>query len=178
MSTDDPVIQFLSFYQVLEYYFVSISEEQLYTKLSQRINDLKFSTSPRNLDRLIQDTLTHKRETDETEMLKNVLIRFVDEDEIIEFIKAYEEYLDDNLYTKKRTIFGEAVEIWLNPGHVTGNLAKRIKIIRNALVHSSDRYERQQRYIPTYGSEKMIRNEIPLLRFFAEKVIIGSVKQG
>ena len=111
MSTDDPVIQFLSFYQVLEYYFVSISEEQLYTKLSQRINDLKFSTSPRNLDRLIQDTLTHKRETDETEMLKNVLIRFVDEDEIIEFIKAYEEYLDDNLYTKKRTIFGEAVEI-------------------------------------------------------------------
>ena len=61
---------------------------------------------------------------------------------------------------------------------MTGNLAKRIKIIRNALVHSSDRYERQQRYIPTYGSEKMIRNEITLLRFFAEKVIIGSVKQG
>lgn len=175
MSTDDPVIQFLSFYQVLEYYFVSISDEQLYNKLSQRINDLKFSTSPKNLDRLIQDTLTHKRETDETEMLKNVLIRFTDEDEIMEFIKAYEEYLGENLYTKKRHIFGESVETRLNPGHVIGNLAKRIKIIRNALVHSSDRYERQQRYIPTYGSEKMIRKEIPLLRFLAERIITGSV---
>ncbi|MBW2034069.1 MAG: hypothetical protein JRI94_10840 [Deltaproteobacteria bacterium] len=175
MSTDDPFIQCLSFYQVLEYYFVSISEEQLYNKLSQRINDLKFSTSPKNLDRLIQDTLTHKRETDETEMLKYVIFRFVDENEIVEFIKAYEEYLSENLYTKKRTIFGESVEVRLNPGHVIGNLAKRIKIIRNALVHSSDRYERQQRYIPTSGSEKMIRKEIPLLRFLAEKVITGSI---
>jgi len=176
MSTDDPVIQYLSFYQVFEYYFVSISEEQLYSKLSQRINDLKFSTSPKNLDRLIQDTLTHKRETDETEMLKNVILRFVvDENEIIEFVEAYEEYLNENLYTKKRTIFGESVEVRLTPGHIIGNLAKRIKIIRNALVHSSDRYERQQRYIPTYGSEKMIRKEIPLLKFLAEKVITGTV---
>ena len=175
MSTDDPFIQFLSFYQVFEYYFVSVSEEQLYQKLTQRINDLKFTTSPKNLDKIIQDTLAHKRETDETEMLKNVLNRFVDENEIKEFIEAYEEYLDEKLYTKKRTIFGESVEVRSTPGHIIGNLAKRVKIIRNALVHSSDRYERKQRYIPTYSSENMIRKEIPLLKFLAEKVITGAI---
>jgi len=176
MSTDDPFIQFLSFYHVLEYYFVAISDEQLYSRLSQRINDPRFSTSPSYLNRLIQDTLTHKRETDETEMLKNVLLRFVDEVELIEFIRAYEDYLNDRLYSKRRTIFGDTNEIRLTSGHVIGNLSKRIKIVRNALVHSSDRYERKQRYIPTTKSETMIGKEIPLMKFLAERVIIGSAE--
>lgn len=174
MSANDPVIQFLSFYHVMEYFFVRISDEQLYNKLSQRINDPKFSTSPTNLDRIIQDTLNHKRETDETEMLKYVFNRFVDDTELIEFVKAYETYLGDNLYSKKRTIFGENIEAKLEVGHIIGNLAKRIKIIRNALVHSSDKYERQQRYIPNTSSEKMIQNETPLMKYLAEKIIIGS----
>lgn len=174
MSTDDPVIQFLSFYQVVEYFFVRISDEQLYSKLSQKINDPKFTTAPTNLDRIIQDTITHKRETDETEMLKFVLNRFVDENELIEFLRAYESHLGDNSYSKKKTIFGESIEVKFETNHVIGNLAKRIKVIRNALVHSSDRYERQQRYIPSTSSEKVIRNEIPLMKYLAEKVIIGS----
>jgi len=176
MSTDDPVNQFLSFYHVLEYYFVAVSDEQLYQKLSRRLNDPKFSATSSNLDRMIQDTLDHKRETDETEMLKLVLSKFVDEAELIEFIEAYEEYLDDRMYSKKKSVFGESVEVRLVAGHVIGNLAKRIKIIRNALVHSSDRYERQQRYVPTAKAEDMIRREIPLMKYLAEKVVIASAK--
>ena len=174
MSTDDPVNQFLSFYQVLEYFFVKVSDAQLYDKLSRKINDPKFSTSSSYLDKLIQDTLTHKRETDETEMLKLVLNKFLDETELVEFIKAYEKYLGDSLYTKKQPIFGESVEVKLDSGHVIGNIAKRVKIIRNALVHSSDRYERNQRYIPTTSAEKTIRREIPLIKYLCEKVIIAS----
>jgi hypothetical protein len=152
----------------------SVSDEQLYNKLSRRINDPKFSTSSSNLDRIIQDTLTHKRETDETEMLKLVLNKFVDEGELIAFIKEYETWLDENLYTKKRSMFGENIEVKADSGHVVGNVAKRVKIIRNALVHSSDRYERNQRYIPTTSAENMIRQEVPLMKYLAEKVIIAS----
>lgn len=176
VGTDDPVHQFLSFYHVLEYYFVAVSDEQLYTKLSRRINDPRFSTTPSHLGRVIQDTIEHRRETNETEMLKLVLKKYVDEGELIEFIEAYEEYLAEKLYTKRRTIFGESIEVRLGPGHVAGNLAKRVKLIRNALVHSSDRYERQQRYIPTTKAEKMIRREIPLMKYLAERVIIASAK--
>jgi hypothetical protein len=176
MSTDDPVNQFLSFYQVLEYHFVAVADEQLYNKLSRRINDPKFTTTPAHLNRLIQDTLDHKRETDETEMLKLVLSKFVDESELIEFIKAYETYVNDSLFTKKRSIFGEEVEVKLASSHVVGNIAKRIKIIRNALVHSSDRHERKERYIPNASSENMIKRELPLMKFLAERVIIASAK--
>lgn len=176
MSTEDPVNRFLSFYHVLEYFFVNVSDEQLYNKLSQRINDPKFSTSPKNLDNIIRDTLKHRRETDETEMLKLVLNKFVDEAELIEFIKAYEMHIDENLYSKRRTIFGEGIEVKLEPGHIISNLAKRIKFIRNALVHSSDRYDRNQSYVPTASAENMIRQEIPLMEYLAEKVIIASAK--
>jgi len=176
MSTGDPANQFLSFYHVLEYYFVAVSDEQLYQKLSRRLNDPKFSATPSNLDRMIQDTLDHKRETDETEMLGLVLKKFVDEAELIEFIEAYEKYLGDKMYSKKRSVFGENVEVRLTTGHVIGNLAKRIKLIRNALVHSSDKYERQQRYVPTAKAEDMIRREVPLMKYLAEKVVIASAK--
>ncbi len=176
MSTNDPFIQFLSFYHVLEYYFIEISDEQLYSKLSRRLNDPRFATTSNYLDRLIQDTLTHKQETDETKMLKDVLERFVDQTELFEFIKAYEEYQDVSLYTKQQTLFGDKNKVELRTGHIYGNLAKRIKIIRNALVHSSDRYERKQRYIPTTKSELIISKEIPMMKFLAEKVIIGSAK--
>lgn len=176
MGTYDPVDQFLSFYHVLEYYFVAVSDEQLYSKLSRRINDPRFSTTPSYLDRIIQDALNHKRKTDETDMLKLVLEKYVDEAGLIEFIAAYEEYLGEKIYTRKRSVFGESVEVRLVSGHVFGNLATRVRVTRNALVHSSDRYERQQRYIPTVKAENSISREIPLMRYLAERVIIAAAK--
>jgi hypothetical protein len=178
VSTLDPVTQFLSFYQVLEYHFIAVSDEILYAKLARRINDPKFTTRPHDLDPVIQDVLNHNRETNETEMLKAVLNKYVGEQTVIDFVRDYETYLSEPLYTKKRDIFGEEIGVQLNAGHVFGNLAKRIKTIRNALVHSSDRHQRAVRFIPqTTTLEKMIRREIPLLRVLAEAVIIGSATQ-
>ncbi len=176
MNSTDPVNAYLSFYQILEYFFVSISDEQLYSKLARYINDPKLSATPTNLDRIIQEVTEHKGETDETEMLKNVFTKFIDETDLIDFIRSYEKYLGDNLYTKKRVLFGVELEAKLVSGHTSGNIAKRIKTIRNALVHSSDRYERKERYIPSLQAENLIRLEIPLLKFIAEKVIVSSAK--
>lgn len=175
-STDIESYKFLSYYHILEYHFVSISDKILYDKLSRRINDLKFRTTAVNLDRLIQDVNDHRTETDETEMLKNVLSKLVIEDELISFITAYEEHIKENIYTRKRTVFGtEIAGTSLQPGHVFGVIAKRMKTIRNALVHSSDRRERNSRFIPySQSSLEAIRKEIPLIRFLAEKVIVAT----
>jgi hypothetical protein len=176
MSTGDSVNQFLAFYQVLEYFFIEVSDEQLYNRLSRRINDPRFSTSPKNLDQIIQEVANHKRVTDETEMLKAVLNKFVDENELLDFIRAYETYLGKKIYTKKRSIFGEDIQVDTSAGYIIPNVAKVVKTIRNALVHSSDRYERKDRYIPSTSSENLIKREIPLIKFLAEKVIIASAK--
>lgn len=174
MAMDDPVNQFLSFYQVLEYFFLAVSDEELYRKLSSVLHDPLFSAKPRHLDKLIQATLNHKRESDETEMLRLVLAKHVDETELISFIDAYESHLSEKWFTKKRKLFGEENEVRATTGHVIGNIAKRVKLIRNALVHSSDRYNRQENFVPTKAAEAEIRKEVPLVKYLAERVIIGS----
>lgn len=178
-STDIPSLKYLAFYQILEYFFLTVADENLYNNLSRRINDLKFTTDSSNLDRLIQDVTNHKRINDETEMLKNVLKKYVQEDDLMEFIVEFEKHLDKSIYTSKRIVFGTSISATaLNSGHVFGNIAKTIKAIRNALVHSSDRHERNDRYIP-YSKEgtQLIEDEIPLIKFLAEKVIIANASK-
>ena len=174
MSTDDPVLRFLSFYQVLEYYFLEVSDELLYDKLARRLKDPKFTISTKDLDGIIVEVTKHKGETDETEMLKVVLNKYLDDEILINFIEAYESHFSEKIYTKKQNIFGTDLEVKLQSGHISGNLAKRIKTVRNALVHASDRYERSERYIPNRENEAIVKREVPLLKFLAEKVMIAS----
>jgi predicted RNA-binding protein YlqC (UPF0109 family) len=175
-NTDIPSLKYLLFYQILEYFFLIVADEQLYNMLSIRINDLKFETTSTNLDKIIQDVTNHKRDNDETEMLKNVLKKFIQEDVLIDFINQYESFFSKKIYTIKREIFGiEISATVLNSGHVFGNISKTIKAIRNALVHSSDRYERNDRYVPySKIGTQLIQDELPLIKFLAEKVIMAS----
>lgn len=177
-STEFESHKFLSYYHILEYFFLSVSDQNLYEKLSRRINDPKFRTTSQGLDKLIQDINSHKSENDETEMLKNVLVKYVNEDELIEFIKEYETLTNENIYTKKRTIFGNEINgTNLQSGHTFGPISKHIKAIRNALVHSSDRHERNDRFIPySKTSMETVKTQIPILKFLAEKIIISTAE--
>ena len=177
-STEFESHKFLSYYHILEYFYLSVSDQNLYEKLSRRINDPKFRTTSQNLDKLIQDINSHKTENDETEMLKNVLLKYINEDDLIEFIKEYEESIKDNVYTKKRVVFGiEINPTNLQSSHVFGPISKHIKTVRNALVHSSDRHQRNDRFIPySKSSMEIVKSEIPVLKFIAEKIIIATAE--
>lgn len=177
-STEFESHKFLSYYHILEYFYLSVSDQNLYDKLSRRINEPKFRTTSQNLDKLIQDVNSHKTENDETEMLKNVLTKFINEDELIEFIKEYEALIGDNIYTKKRVIFGNEISgTNLQSGHVFGPISKHIKTVRNGLVHSSDRHERKDRFIPySKSSMETVKIQIPVLKFLAEKIIISTAE--
>ena len=89
-------------------------------------------------------------------------------------IKNYEENVGENLYTKKRIVFGCDYQPDLREGNIYGCISRIIKTIRNALVHSSDIYERSSRYIPFSESTQIVKKEIPLMRFLAERVIIAT----
>lgn len=175
MSSDIPILKYLTFYQVLEYYFLRVNEEDLYHALSYQINDPGFTTTQKYLERLVKcfDD-NNKNIYKETEMLKNVIKKFIEFNDLNGFIMGYEDFLGENIYTKKNIIFGQESEVQLKKDHIYGNIAKLIKIIRNALVHSSDRYERNERYIPFSESTQIVKKHIPLLKFLAEKVIIAS----
>jgi len=139
------------------------------------LNDPLFdSTSSKSFDKLIQEIEGHKKITDERKKLTLVLTKYIDENELIKFLKAYEEFLGEKYLNKQKDIFGVKRSLSLAPGYVFGNAVKLIKTIRNALVHSSDCYERQERHVPFSESTEIIKREIPLVKFLAEKVITHS----
>ena len=169
-----PSQSFLAYYHVLEYYFLRVSEDVLHHRLTAMLNDPKFKTGRDNLDKLISTVRGQDARSDETEMLRNVLNRFVQEDDLIEFINLFEEKCGEKIYTKKRKIFGEQIEISAKQGHALANSAAALKHVRNAIVHSSDKYKREECHVPLSDSENLIEEFIPLVRFFAERVIYGT----
>jgi hypothetical protein len=174
VSTDIPELKYLSFYQVLEYFYIPVSNEKLYEKLSNKLKEPRFKYTPSYLDQIILEVDDHKKITDEAEMLKNVLEKFIGDKELIKYISSYEAHLKSQIYSKKHNVFGTDVEVQLKTGHVCGNLAKQIKETRNAIVHSSDRLEQKNRHVPFSKTTKSIMQDIPLMKFIAEKVIIAT----
>lgn len=173
-SSKFPSQSFLSYYHVLEYFFLKVSDESLYTKVKSCINETKFETDHKHIDKIIVMVKSHNEQSDETEMLKNVIAKYVSVDELIDFINDIEKKAGDQIYTKKRNLFGEQFEIKLNSGHVVGNTSKVIKHIRNALVHSTDKYKREECHLPLTETEYVLEEFIPLIRFLAERIIFST----
>jgi hypothetical protein len=169
-----PSQSFLAYYHVLEYYFLRVAELLLHDRLTAMLNNPGFRTNRESLDKVISAVRGQDSKFDETEMLRNVMDRFVQETELIEFIQNFEELAEEKIYSKRRTIFGEQLQISLTKDHALANSAKLLKHIRNAIVHSSDRYKREDCHIPLSESEDVIEEFIPLVRFFAERVIFGT----
>jgi hypothetical protein len=169
-----PSQSFLAYYHVLEYHFLRVAEDLLHHRLTAMLNDPRFKASRAGLDKLISAVRGQDARSDETELLRNVLNRYVQESDLIEFINRIESKVGEKLYTKKRKIFGEHLEISLREGHALSNAATVLKHVRNAIVHSSDRYNRDECHIPLSSSEETIEEFIPLVRYFAERVIYGT----
>lgn len=172
-----PNQQFLSYYHVLEYFFLRVSDENLHTSIKAIVNSPTFNSNYENLTRLVGALKKHDSSSDETEMLKSVLAKYVDEDELIDFIQELEHAAGEKVYsdTKKR-VFAQTATISLQKGHALHAAARVTKQIRNALVHSSDKYNREDCFLPLSESEHVVRLYVPLVRFLAERVIYATSK--
>lgn len=170
-----PNQQFLSYYHILEYFFLRVSDENLHTSVKSIVNAPTFNSSYENLSRLVGALKKHDNSSDETEMLKSVLSKYVDEDELIAFIQELEHAAGDKVYSDtKKKVFGQAATISLQKGHALHASARVTKQIRNALVHSSDKYNREDCFLPLSESEHAVRLYVPLVRFLAERVIYAT----
>jgi len=170
INSDLPSQKFLDFYHIFEYLFLRVSEEVIYDKVKTYVNHSRFISNPQDIEKLISMIKKHNTENDETEMLKKVFNKYINEDDVIDFISSNK--LKTAIDNKK--IFGEAFTLSDKQGHAISNLSKILKHVRNALVHSSDRYKREDCHIPFTESEKIITTFIPIMDFLAQKIIAGT----
>jgi len=101
----------------------------------------------------------------------------VPEEGLITFLKEFEDKIGEKIYSKpKEPVFGENIKIKLELGHALSNSATITKHIRNSLVHSSDRYNREDCYLPFSNSESIVEQYVPLVKYLAETVLFSTAK--
>jgi hypothetical protein len=172
-----PNQEFLSYYHILEYFFLLVSDENLHISIKSLINSPSFNSSYENVNKLLSVLKKNDSSSDETEMLRNVLRKYVDEEEFIQYVKCLEKDARKDIFTDtKKKVFGDSCAIRLEKGHALNNAAKVIKHIRNALVHSSDHYNREDCYIPFSESENVIVEFMPIIRFLSERIIFATTE--
>ncbi len=158
---------FLSFYHVIEFYFLKCTEKNLQQQLKFFIDDPKFNSTQNNLEQLITTIKKYNYENDENKMLSCVLHEYIPAEALLSFVHS--------LGIKRgegADIFGENIEKkGLEENNVIEVIGKTIKAIRNGIVHSSDKYNRADRFIPFSESEDIVKKYLPIVKFLAEKII-------
>lgn len=169
-----PSQAFLAYYHVLEYYFHRVAEKRLHHQLATILNDTSFKSEPRSLDRVISLIRGGDRRNDETELLRAVIDHFISEQDLLGFLKDIDDSAGAISYFKKTKAFGKELQIANHPDQVISTSSRVIKEIRNAIVHSSDNYRRDECHIPLTETEGVIGKFVPIVRFLAERVIFGA----
>lgn len=176
--------QFLSFYHVLEHFFEKIYNDDILNSIKTELTKPSFSYK-RNKDLsgligIIQNRLKYKNDEfllNEPEALELTLRKFVKDipylsNELTTISPTLIEYFKttDVPFSKGNKVNFENTDT----NEIYKNLAKRIYLTRNSIVHSKE--TDKSKYTP-FRDDKDLLTEIYLLRLIAEIVIIENSKE-
>ncbi|MFZ2279962.1 MAG: hypothetical protein WAW39_19350 [Prosthecobacter sp.] len=168
LSSDSPILAFLTLYKVLEFFFTSASENVLHKRLADKIAHPDFTHKSSTQLRLVASMVRKfDQKMDEQRMLATVLEQHFMPDEIISWIEEFES--SEPYFTKPQSIFGQPQTLDINSDRIHASLAARIYLIRNALVHNKE--GELSRFTPFSGQEAFLFKETPLMLFLAENLI-------
>lgn len=177
-SSQFPSQAFIAYYHILEFHFLRVADESLFNAVCTQLNNPDFRSTYENVTRLLAAIKRNDNTSSEKEMLLAVLRKYVAEEEFVEFVTSTEKSAGEPFFTKfKAPIFGEKFSFNLEKGHALNSASAIIKHIRNALVHSSDRYSREDCFLPLSESEDLVVRYIPIVKFFAERVIFATAQR-
>lgn len=179
VSTDNPVVEFLSYYHVLEHFFEEVFNDELLETVKIHITHPGFSYKRKKdigqLVNVIKKSLQIRSETitfSESEALRLCLAKFINIPELVAKLNEYDEDLI-NYYCTNSVPFSGGVIVNLESadiGQILQHLTKRIYSTRNALVHSKE--NELKKYKP-FVDERALLKEVPLMRFISEMVILS-----
>ncbi|GAB1421158.1 hypothetical protein MASR2M15_13020 [Anaerolineales bacterium] len=174
LSADNPASQFIAFYRILEAFFEEFTYDDMLEKVREHLTKPDFSVKrKRDLDRLINTVRNHSDATrlpldDHAETLALVLQKYVDIHDLHDEIMCFHPKLPAH-YAENRVSFASADTVDFsgpNEEDIYKDLANRLAKIYKAITR---RYASSYRPIK---DDSILFEEIPLIRFIAEAVII------
>lgn len=184
VSSEDPFVQFIGFYHIMEYFYEEIYKEGVVNNVKEILLDPGFSTK-RKKDIMKLVDLINKKRTESTvgselEALELTLRKYIDIEKIIEKLNEIDEDIIE-YYKNNKVNFsnGDAIDLIGDKKHIFKKLANRVYKTRNSLVHSKSnevRLNERGIYKPFKDSKALLK-EIPLLKVISEEIIIKSVSE-
>lgn len=173
-----PLLQFLAFYQVVEFFFNHYSLLEVQSLVVNRLKDPKFS--PYNT-KIVQDLInlvkSHRASDiarNERDQLKATLIATLHPQEIISWIVEDEDRED---FFKTRNLYKKTSDLSVDvskPDNIVNQLTDRIYDIRCKIVHTKAS-GLEVNFILPYSEEAIhLSHDIGLMREVAERVLIAS----
>ncbi len=169
-----PKIKFLSFYNVLEYFFDKIYIDDKCLKIQKIITNPKFNHNNLNNYKKILEALDIKKAKNleknmfsEIEALKLLLTKYIDVEDFKIFLQNCPLYCNTDAHKIPNTTFS----LIDSNENLIAKMCNRIYKVRNALVHSKE--SENIRYLPQ-KDDSYIQNEIALIRYLAQEVIINT----
>ncbi|WP_215491704.1 hypothetical protein [Fenollaria sporofastidiosus] len=184
VSSEDPFVQFIGFYHIMEYFYEEIYKEGVVNNVKEILLDPGFSTK-RKKDIMKLVDLINKKRTESTvgselEALELTLRKYIDIEKITEKLNEINEDIIE--YYKNNTVNfsnGDAIDLIGDKKQIFKKLANRIYKTRNSLVHSKSnevRLNERGIYKPFKDSKALLK-EIPLLKVISEEIIIKSASE-
>lgn len=184
VSSEDPFVQFIGFYHIMEYFYEEIYKEGVVNDVKEILLDPGFSTK-RKKDIMKLVDLINKKRTESTvgselEALELTLKKYIDIEKISEKLNEIDEDIIE--YYKNNTVNfsnGDAIDLIGDKKHIFKKLANRVYKTRNSLVHSKSnevRLNERGIYKPFKDSKALLK-EIPLLKVISEEIIIKSASE-
>lgn len=174
-----PLLQFLAFYQVLEFYFPTYSQMEAQRVLRNSLKDPSFDVSrDADIARLLQVIKTNSRAGtfgSEVSQLEATIKHCLSAEGLRSFL-IKEDESRYRFYTSEdsKKIVRKKIPVREESADHRSSVVERIYAIRNRIVHTKSGFEDQEPLFPFDPETKLLRHDIDLVRFLAQKVLIAS----
>jgi len=171
-----PLLQFLSFFQVIEFYFPIYYQAEIKKRIIKVLKDPTFRyDKDTDISRLLgafkSKSITY---SDERTMLKATINECVDANEIRRFMQSSDKF-KEQLSNKIKGVTDVKIPISNQDADLRNEIAERIYDIRCKIVHTkSDGIDNSDIILPFSPEAELMYYDIILLQYISQQVLINS----
>jgi hypothetical protein len=176
-SVNMPLLQYLAYYQVLEFYFPQYSYADAQKKIKNLLKDPSFDSGNDNhlakiLD-IVKVTSKGKSFGDEKTQIKATLQHCLDSKALKEFLSENEERKDFfDIQKKSKSLIKQKISFNKSEQEILIDIANRIYGLRCRIVHTKE--ENDSELLLPFSSElAYLKFDIELIEYVARKVLIA-----
>jgi len=180
IATNTPLLQYLAFYQVLEFYFPQYSAKEARERIKNLLKDPTFDrNSDKNVTKIldiVKSSAKGKAIGDERSQIRATILNCIDLSDLDDFFKEFEErkdFFDDS--KKGKSLVKQKISFNRNDHDIRIDIASRIYELRCRIVHTKEESD-VEILLPFSPDLTLIKYDIDLVEFVARKVLIAGCK--